>query len=312
MISEELMQNSHAAKLKYGMAYSKRLIVGIATKGRPGILINTIADLAAQRRSPDRIIVAHTCPEDIGDAPLLFPHVEFLRGTPGLTIQRNLILDAVEEEDFLLFIDDDFYLSTDYLEITERVFSENPSVVVTTGNVLADGINSAGLRYAEAKSILAKAPRVASKTDLAPVFNGYGCNMAFRLAPIREHGLRFDETLPLYGWFEDVEFSRQVAVYGSVVRISGAFGVHLGAKVGRQSGLRLGYSQVANPIYLAKKGTFSRMNAAVRIGRRCLANLLRSVAPEEYVDRRGRLRGNLLAFRELMAGTLSPKRILSL
>ena len=41
---------------------------------------------------------------------------------------------------------------------------------------------------------------------------------------------------------------------GKVVKIDAAFGVHLGTKLGRNSGLRLGYSQIANPLYLARKG----------------------------------------------------------
>jgi glycosyltransferase involved in cell wall biosynthesis len=309
----EVEMVSHSTAERKGVRpHLKTFAVGIATKGRPAILAKTIADLATQLRPPDRIIVAYTCPEDIAHAPFTFPYVSFLKGQLGLTAQRNLILEAVQTNDFVLFIDDDFYLAPDYLHITEEVFLHNIDVVLTTGTVLADGINNSGLSYSDAQTILTAAPQVESKTQLTPVFNGYGCNMAFRLDPIKKHRLRFDENLPLYGWFEDVEFSRQVAAYGSVVRIPGAFGVHLGVKAGRQSGIRLGYSQVANPIYLAGKGTFPWVEAAFRIGRRCLMNLIRSFAPEKHVDRRGRLRGNLLAFRELLNGNISPKRILNL
>jgi hypothetical protein len=46
--------------------------------------------------------------------------------------------------------------------------------------------------------------------------------------------------------------------------------------------------------------------------RNCLANLGKSLRPEPWVDRRGRLRGNLLALRDLATGRLSPERILEL
>jgi hypothetical protein len=51
----------------------------------------------------------------------------------------------------------------------------------------------------------------------------------------------------------EVKPSRRLAVFGTVVRITSARGVHLGAKLGRGSGVRLGYSQVANPLYVAHK-----------------------------------------------------------
>jgi GT2 family glycosyltransferase len=289
-----------------------RIVVGIATKGRPNTLRDTLADLTCQTREPDRIVVAYGAPEDIGDASSRFPDVQFLLGPPDLTAQRNRILNTVIQDDIILFIDDDFYLRATYIEIMENVFTANPLVIGTTGTVLADGINGPGLTYSDAKAVLDKAPLYKSPEQLFPVFNSYGCNMAFRLAPIRNNELRFDERLPLYGWFEDVEFSRQVAQYGEIVRVRGAFGVHLGTKSGRQSGVRLGYSQVANPIYLAKKGTFRWGDASIRIAKRCLANLVRSIHPELYVDRRGRLRGNLLAFWEIVTGALSPMRILQL
>jgi hypothetical protein len=41
-------------------------------------------------------------------------------------------------------------------------------------------------------------------------------------------------------------------------------------------------------------------------------NLARSGWPEPYVDRRGRLRGNLLALRDLAAGRMTPERVLEL
>jgi hypothetical protein len=39
-----------------------------------------------------------------------------------------------------------------------------------------------------------------------------------------------------------------------------------------------------------------------------VANAVRSLAPEPFVDRRGRLTGNLLAVKDLLLGRLSPER----
>jgi GT2 family glycosyltransferase len=289
-----------------------RLVVGIATRGRPAILAETIAFLANQERQPDQILVAYAERADIADALERFPHVTFIRAELGLTRQRNAILTFAADSDIVLFIDDDFYLDRRYLQVTERFFLENPDVVASTGRVLADDVKGPGLTVAQAKLIVAAGAGVQVEQRITPAFFAYGCNMCLRMAPIREHRLRFDETLPLYGWYEDWDFSRRLAVFGSIVHISDACGVHLSVKTGRIPGVRLGYAQVANPIYLARKGTFPWSHVFKFIVGPCLKNLVRSLAPESHVDRPGRFRGNLVAFRDLLSGTLSPEQIINL
>jgi hypothetical protein len=46
--------------------------------------------------------------------------------------------------------------------------------------------------------------------------------------------------------------------------------------------------------------------------RNIAANLARSLYPEPWIDRRGRLKGNLLALVDVMRGRISPGRILQL
>ena len=150
---------------------------------------------------------------DIGDAAERFPHVTFIQTELGLTRQRNAILTLARDNDFLLFIDDDFFLDPQYLKITERFFVENPQVVASTGRVLADDVKGPGLTVAQAKSIVASSTGAQCEQRITPTFLAYGCNMCLRLAPIREHDLRFDETLPLYGWYEDWDFSRAVGIF---------------------------------------------------------------------------------------------------
>ena len=89
-----------------------------------------------------------------------------------------------------------------------------------------------------------------------------------------------------------------------------ARGVHLGVKLGRTSGTRLGYSQVANPIYLARKGVYPWVRVVRDLGRHLLVNCVKSIRPEPYIDRRGRLRGNARGFADLLRGRLRPERIL--
>ena len=42
-----------------------RIAIGIATRGRPAILAETLSELRRQRRAPDRVIVCHVGPEDL-------------------------------------------------------------------------------------------------------------------------------------------------------------------------------------------------------------------------------------------------------
>jgi GT2 family glycosyltransferase len=287
------------------------LVVGIPTVGRAAILCETLRELARQTRLPQRIVVCGTRPEDVEGAAAAAPQALVLLAKPGLPRQRNAILDAAGRADVVVFFDDDFLPHPHYLAAIARQMAANPRIVVATGTVLADGISGPGLSVDQARAILARDG--ATDNGIAPVFNGYGCNMAVRLAPMRDHGLRFDERLSLYGWQEDVDLSRRLAAFGDIVRIGAARGVHLGVKSGRGSGIRLGYSQIANPIYLtAKRRGYPISRAMQHIGRNMTMNIVRSIWSESYIDRRGRLHGNIVAMRDLLTGRLSPDRILDL
>jgi hypothetical protein len=289
-----------------------RIAVGIATRGRPRLVREVLLDLARQRRKPDRTVVAHVGPEDI-DEPVR--GVEYLISEPGLTTQRNAILDALGDCDVVVFFDDDFFCVPEYLAVTERIFEQEPDCVVTTGRVVADGVNGAGYTMSQAHAVLRRYLVQESASSLMrteKVFNGYGCNMGLRLAPMREHGIRFDEKLPLYGWYEDLDATRALGRHGSILKLNGARGVHLGVKAGRLPGIRLGYSQVANSVYLARKGTYPWSHALPSLLRHTAKNLVMSAMPEPWVDRWGRFRGNLLALSDWLRGRLDPRRILDL
>lgn len=289
-----------------------RIAVGIATRGRPRLVREVLLDLARQRRKPDRTVVAYVGPEDI-DEPVR--GVEYLISEPGLTTQRNAILDALGDCDVVVFFDDDFFCVPEYLAVTERIFEQEPDCVVTTGRVVADGANGAGYTMSQAHAVLRRflvQESAASLMRTEKAFNGYGCNMGLRLAPMREHGIRFDERLPLYGWYEDLDATRALGRHGSILKLNGARGVHLGVKAGRLPGVRLGYSQVANSVYLARKGTYPWSHALPSLLRHTAKNLVMSAMPEPWVDRWGRFRGNLLALSDWLRGRLDPRRILDL
>lgn len=285
------------------------IVIGIPTIGRATVLRETLNGLTQQTRRPDRIIVCGVRASDVEGAEGI-GGAEVILGRAGSSHQRNVLIAAAPAADVIVFFDDDFMPDLAYVAELECAMERFPGIVVATGRVLADGISGPGLTAADAAAILRTGrPR----PGVTPVFSGYGCNMAIRATVARAHGLLFDERLPLYGWQEDVDLSRRLAHFGSVVRVEAASGVHRGVKHGRGSGVRLGYSQVANPLYLAgKRAGYPLPRALEHIGRNLAMNVARAARPEPYIDRRGRLRGNLLALSDLMHRRMTPERALDL
>jgi glycosyltransferase involved in cell wall biosynthesis len=288
-----------------------RLAIGIATRARPDMVAEALREIAHQTRPPDRVLICGTGPEDVGGlAPV--PNGEILFAPSGLPRQRNAILDRIGDCDVVLFLDDDFLMAPDYVAATVAALQADPEVVVTTGFVIADGTRGPGFSPEAGRDLIARDSTPIRDLGVEKAYHGYGCNMALRLAPVRGHALRFDERLPLYGWSEDVDFTHRLGRHGRIVKVLGARGVHLGVKTGRTPGRRLGYSQVANPIYLFGKGSYSWGRASRSVLRNLAANVVKSLQPEPYIDRRGRLHGNGLAILDLLRGRLAPERILDL
>jgi glycosyltransferase involved in cell wall biosynthesis len=284
-----------------------RVAAVFATLGRPEVVSKTVRHfLSNQRLLPSSVIVSCATPEDAGD----LVHVEGLKivlGPVGLANQRNAALNQLDPTtDIVAFFDDDFIAHPDWLAEAAQVFQDESSVVGITGHVIADGIKGPGIVFEEAAHMVEAAAEVGARRWIEP-FSPYGCNMAFRMKAIGP--LRFDDRLVLYGWLEDRDFGAALAKTGGrLVRWSGCQGVHMGVKSGRTSGERLGYSQVANPLYMLKKGTMKPDLVAIQIFSNVASNAVRLLRPEPYVDRKGRLKGNIRAIIEIITGELSPER----
>jgi GT2 family glycosyltransferase len=294
-----------------------RVAVIIASTGRPECIANVLGDLRRQTLAPTRIILSVTGERDLPPAHTR-RDADVVLARRGLPAQRNAGLDHLARAadsgadagaDVVVFFDDDFVPSRHALAGIGRLFADHRAIVGATGVVLADGIKSPGIAYARAETIVAAHDRKGAHPPalIADAPDLYGCNMAYRLAAL--DGLRFDERLKLYGWQEDVDFAVQVGRRGRIVRTDAFVGVHLGTKAGRTSGVRLGYSQVHNPLYLWRKGTMPRAKALRLMLRNLASNHARSLWPEPWVDRIGRVRGNWLGLADVLRGRLTPERI---
>ena len=288
-----------------------RLGLVIATYRRPNILGATLTHLFSQQHIPDHIVISAVTSADIPD---LGPHSERVHvvfGNAGLTAQRNKGLAyLIDCSDVVAFIDDDFIVGKDYFSSVRNIFAQNASIVGATGVVIADGAQSGGLTFEEGLRLVEQFPSREVTPTIWDVRGTYGCNMAFRAASIGT--LRFDERLPLYGWQEDMDFSGALRPMGRIVKTNLFWGVHLGTKNGKDSEVRLGYSQIINPAYIWNKGNMSFAYALRLAIKNLLANIAKSIRPESYVDRRGRLRGNAIGIFYLLTGRLLPEHILNM
>lgn len=284
-----------------------RIAVIVATTGRSQLLTTMLGWLGQQTRRPDRVIVSAVDPSDV--AGIAADHGEVIFGERGLPRQRNAALRHLgDDADLVAFFDDDFVPAPNYLEALEDAFASRSELVGATGRLLADGIKTPGISFDEAVTLVGehRAPHIIQERSLPAL---YGCNLCVRLEAAKD--IWFDESLPLYGWQEDVDYSFQLGRNGTLVYTNLLTGVHLGTKGGRTSGKRLGYSQIANPIYLLRKKTIPPRLARRLMWRNLAANLVRSCWPEPYVDRIGRLSGNATALIDLARGRIHPERILS-
>lgn len=296
---------------------SSRIAVIICSVGRPQTLAELVPHLTAQTRPADRVLFVVTKDKDVPDnlVALFGDHLtpEIMISEKGLTRQRNMGLDAVAGDcDLVIFYDDDFVPSKSSLSGLEAAFARWPEVSGMTGALLADGINGPGLDDAEAAQQVADydAKALPEPKVLRSGLEGlYGCNMAYRMAHVGE--TRFDPALPLYGWQEDIDFAARLP--GDRIKTNAFAGVHRGAKSGRETtGARLGYSQLANPWYLWRKGSMSGRFALRLAARNFAANHVKMLNPEPWTDRKGRARGNWRALFDILTGRAHPERILNM
>ncbi|MEN3110949.1 glycosyltransferase family A protein [Uliginosibacterium paludis] len=299
----------------------------VATKGRAVETFHLLDSLASQTLAPLHILIAGSEPADIAGLdrhPLTLAGKASTLIAPraGLTIQRNAGLDALArlaptltaDPWFVVFFDDDFRPAADWLEHCSQRFSTSPDVAGICGNVLADGIRTTGFDEGTARDyLIGRRPPEAhwAHRTLTELADGlYGCNMAYRDTVALAQ--RFDEDLPLYGWQEDIDYAGRARKLGRLVCDPACRGVHMGVQGARTSGVRFGYSQIANPAYLIRKGSM-RAGFGTRLACRNIAsNLFNTLRLNRRKDYSGRLRGNLQALFDAGLGKLHPTRILSL
>ena len=286
------------------------IAVIVASTNRPEEIEQLLSCLSQQTKRANKVVLSVTSETDLPNC--LPSDVDVILGPPGLTVQRNRGLERVLGiSDVVVFYDDDFLPTKDSLAGIERLFSVFPNIVSATGEVLYDGVKIGGISHSAASAIVNDYERVpTAEITTDDILWAYGCNMAFRSSAIGS--LRFDENLPLHGWQEDMDFVARLAKYGDTVKTNAFAGVHRGVNKRRSPGFQLGFSQIVNPVYLVQKGAMSGRKAANLMVRNFLANHIKALRPEPFIDRRGRMLGNWLGIFHVLRGPADPKAMLQI
>jgi GT2 family glycosyltransferase len=279
-------------------------VVVLASAGRPELLGQVIEDVLRQSVKAALVI---SVPDDASLPPVL-PRDAVVVNARGLAAQRNAGLGATASDAIVFFFDDDAVVSSDYIERSLEVFAADAAVVGLTGRVLLDGATGEAIDHDVARAAIAADLGTRSRVT-RPWSQLYGCNFAYRRSAAPDE--LFDARLPLYSWLEDHDFARRLLRHGRIVKADACVIVHRGVKSGgRTAHMRLGYSQMMNPLYLQRKGSFPAWLAAKEIIPRCGKNLLLSICGNESDWRRQRLRGNLAALKDALRGVVEPERML--
>jgi len=289
--------------------------VVIASKGRPDFVRETIECLQRQTLKPRQIIVVVPSIVDLPPKEWGDDVVQDIVGPLGLTFQRNKGIMAIPATvPYVGFFDDDFELQEDYLEQAVAFMNANASIIGISGRLLAGG----GINRQEAKNLIARY-RPGENPDGMFFSQGkhhilFGCNMVIRRAALNYE--KFDENLPLYSFGEDYDISIRLERYGLIGRFAGCVGVHLETPGGRVREELRGYSFVANNWYFLKKGVthLPFLLAWTRfwwvcVGKSLWQSLWKILKNDRSMDWRGRLRGLLLALKDIFLGRCHPRRI---
>jgi glycosyltransferase involved in cell wall biosynthesis len=290
--------------------------VVICSVNRAAILHDTVCSIQRQSLRPTQIIISTPGQDHVRPETLALPGVSVVLSPLGSAVQRNRGLDAVAPgTDLLAFLDDDFELSESYFHEMSRLFLACPEVVIACGNLLYDGGRGRApqISRADAREMCEAAIQSPGETPepaYQPLDWAYGCNMFARRASVA--GIRFDENLLMYAWLEDSDYGfRSTVGRCGPVTCMGAKGIHLGWRGGRTAGVRFGFSQIVNPMYLRRKArVFPLRHIVVNYWLRCfLGNILGILRGDQKWDRPGGLKGNLLGFTHLLSGHCDPTEI---
>jgi glycosyltransferase involved in cell wall biosynthesis len=249
----------------------------VATYRRPGEirrLVETVADL---EEPPAEVLVVDGSPDGASEAALracagerrLPFRLSCVRSQPGLTLQRNIGIDASRGE-LLFFLDDDCLPQAGYFRIVRDIFRADAGERV--GAVAGSIVNEMGLpldRRWRIRRALGLCPRnlesgrwdpIASSAprSLVALFAGTretdilpGCAMSFRRRVLETE--RFSSFFQGYAQGEDLEISMRVRRRWTILWSGDARVRHEHAAGGRPDSFEKGRMEVRNRFFIWRR-----------------------------------------------------------
>jgi Glycosyltransferase like family 2 len=285
----------------------------VSSVNRPQVLHETVVAISRQSVSPMAIILSLCDAVSVLPETMRLPAVTVVQGQQGLTRQRNAGLSAVPSAaEYVLFLDDDTELASNYLASMERLFDSRADLAVASGVFAMDGLRVA--RPLTREEAVAAVMRHPLEHGTEPAEGISGCNIFVRRELVER--LRFDERLPHCGWLEDFDFSVRCRSHG-LVEWNLETWVQ---RACRERGFLVGYAQVANSYYLWQKGvipSFGKLLGGYWLPalRRNFRGLVRCTlhrnSPWNLVfDPPGRVAGSARALLDAAVHRLTPERLL--
>jgi len=290
--------------------------VVIASTNRPEILEQTLLSLTSRQTLPEIVVISLAKSSDRPaniEALGIRTKVAYSEAASSGS-QRNAGLGALPPDiHFVIFLDDDMEIHDMCVEEVRGIFERNPDLAAFSGCLVANG----DIVRSEARQMLDGhiIPQGMPDYGLLPrEWPGlYGCCMCMRRDLVEKEP--FDENLPLYAIGEDTEIGFRLRKFGKVGGSARCPVVHLAARSGRVSEVGVGYAQIINFLYFLKKrvGLPQWKTLWERLVVIPLTNLAFTLFPvldrRTGVDRVGRLRGNLLALRDVARMEINPRRL---
>jgi GT2 family glycosyltransferase len=286
--------------------------VVIASLNRRDILHETVLSLARQSRPADEILLSVVDPEqDLKPETLRVQGVRIVAGPLGSSFQRNTGIVRVHSGcDLISFLDDDVELHPNYLRSACEFMEQHPEIVaISAGGMIANGTPTGELSRSEAIRLVESC-----REDSSGRFrlrNGlYGCDMIVRRSVAAQ--TLFDTRLRYYALYEDLDFGARCARLGLLAGFSGCQIVHLATRTSKFSARRNGYAHVMNGFYLWRKGSQSALSFLRTTIKGFIANICGMIVIRRGISRaqrRGRLWGNLLGFRDIIIHGAKPELI---
>jgi glycosyltransferase involved in cell wall biosynthesis len=277
VLAEAVTQGREPSTKALSSGHSARFSVILATKGRPQSLRDALESAARALPADGELIVVDgdlKCSADNVVRRVRRWHpdtdITYVCSDPGLTLQRNMGIDAASG-DVVVFIDDDCTVEATLFEVLRSVYRD-PTVIGATGRIEGPSRDRLGNNpHSRLRWLLLGGGREGSMSSFGfrcPIVDvAQGRDVEFMPGPFmsarREVAaqVRFDEQLTGYCLCEDDDFAYRLSRLGRIRYEPSAVVNHHEVGWGQRDRRQMDRLQVVNRFYLFRKNFAQTLRA---------------------------------------------------